>query len=192
MITTQKMMELLTGRESIDAFIEGLIAQFPELSEDHQRFQEAIACIKNNLGDEAKPSVEELIGAMQRQIVSNWLFSSYLGFQANLEHFQNPVARTFIEVDPETYLRESVARTLPEYTAAQAIMDCLLRQLPVELETEYETVIAYIAHLETVVPKMAHYQGFLLGNEFLPRVIPGYQPDVQLTVRYCAMIEEYF
>ena len=121
-----------------------------------------------------------------------------VGFQAfaldnllNLEHFLNPVARTFIEVDPEVYLRESVAKSLPEYTSAQATIDRFLRQLPAELETEYEAVVAYIAHLETIVPKIAHYKGFLLGNELLPHIVPGYQPDAQLTVCYCTLLEEY-
>ena len=191
MITTQKMMELLTGRESADNFIEGLITRSPDIAEDHQRFQDAITCFKNNLGEETHPSADDLIDAIYRQTASNWLFSSYLGFQANLEHFLNPVARTFIEVDPEIYLRESVARDLPEYTSAQAIIDRFLRQLPLKLEEAYEAVVAYIAHLETIVPKMAHYTGFLLGNEILPRVVPGYQPDAKLTVCYCMILEEY-
>ena len=191
MIKKQEMMALLTEKESVDAFIEGLIAKSPDFAEDHQRFQDALTCFKNNLGEETNPSVDDLIDAIHRQTVSSWLFSSYLGFQANLEHFLNPVARTFIEVDPEVYLRESVAKSLPEYTSAQATIDRFLRQLPAELETEYEAVVAYIAHLETIVPKMAHYNGFLLGNEILLRVVPGYHPDVQLIVSYCMMIEEY-
>lgn len=191
MITTQKMMELLTGRGSVDTFIGGLIARFPDFAEDHRQFQSVITCLKSNLGDEATPSVDNLMDAIHRQTVSNWLFSSYLGFQANIDHFVNPVARTFIEVDPEVFLRESVAKGLPEYTAAQAIIDSFLRQLPPELEKEYGAVVAYIAHLETVVPKIAHYKGFLLGNELLPHIVPGYQPDAQLTVCYCTLLEEY-
>ena len=191
MIKTQEMMELLTGRKSVDAFIEGLAAKSPDFAKDHRQFQDAITCFKNNLSEETNPSVDDLIDAIHRQTVSNWLFSGFLGFQANLGHFLNPVARTFIDVDPEIYLRESVARDLPEYTSAQAIIDRFLRQLPLKLEEAYEAVVAYIAHLETIVPKMAHYTGFLLGNEILPRVVPGYQPDAKLTVCYCMILEEY-
>ena len=35
------------------------------------------------------------------------------------------------------------------------------------------------------------YYGYLLGNELLPRVIPGYYPDSMQTARYTAMIKSY-
>ena len=192
MITTQEMMAILTGKESVDAFIEDMVDSSPDFAEDHRRFQEAIDYFRANLSVGAKPSVDELTEAIHRQTISNWLFSNYLGFQANLDHFTNPVARTFIEVDPERFLHENVAKALPEYTSAQKIVDNFFYQLSPEHKEVYEGVIIFIAHLETVVPKMAHYNGFLLGNELLPRIMPGYQPDAQLTVRYCVMIEDYF
>ena len=190
MITTQKMMAMFT--ETADAFVEEMVAGSCDFAEDYQLFQEAINYLEASLGEEANSSVDDLVDAIHRQTISNWLFSSYLGFQANLDHFINPVARTFADVDPEIYLRESVAKALPEYASAQAIIDSFWRQLTPEQEEVFEAVSAYIAHLETVVPKMAHYYGFLLGNELLPRVVPSYQPDMQLTVHYCRMIKDYF
>ena len=189
MITTQKMMAMLA--ESVDAFVEEMVSGSGDFAEDYQLFQKAISYLKADLGEEANSSVDDLVDAIHRQTISNWLFSSYLGFQANIDHFINPVARTFADVDPEIYLRESVAKALPEYASAQAIIDSFWRQLTPEQEEVFEAVSAYIAHLETVVPKMAHYYGFLLGNELLPCVVPGYQPDMQLTVRYCMMLEDY-
>ena len=44
----------------------------------------------------------------------------------------------------------------------------------------------------TLVPKIAHYEGFMLGNELLHYVMPGYHPDMQLTVRYRAMCKAWF
>ena len=35
------------------------------------------------------------------------------------------------------------------------------------------------------------YYGYLLGNELLPRVIPGCYPDSMQTARYTAMIKSY-
>ena len=51
--------------------------------------------------------------------------------------------------------------------------------------------LIYITHLETLVPKIAHYEGFMLGNELLYYVMPGYHPDAQLTVRYSRMLKEF-
>lgn len=191
MIATQKMMEMLTGRESLDSFIERMIARSNDFAKDHRLFEEAIDYFKANLSREITPSVDDLIDAIHRQTVSNWLFSSHLGFQANLDHFLNPVARTFVDVDPEIYLRERVARALPEYASAQAIFDNFYCQLSPEQKEVYEGVTIYITHLETIVPKIAHYNGFELGNKLLPLVMPGYEPDAQLTVRYCMMLEKF-
>ncbi len=191
MITTQKMMALLTGRESIDSFLNEMIARSHDFAEDHQRFADAVDYFKTNLREKGAPSVDDLTDAIDRQTVSNWLFSSYLGFRANADHFLNPIARTFMDVGPETYLCEGVARALPEYASAQTVLDNFYGQLTSEQKAVYEGVVAYICHLETMVPKVAHYHGFLLGNELLPRVMPGYQVDTQLTVRYCWQLEEF-
>ena len=191
MLMADKMKELLTGREGVDSFVESLISTSKDFAEDHRLFEEAIEYIKSELSKDATPSVDELCDAIRRQVASQVIFAGYLGFQANVDHFLNPVARTFIDVDPETYLREHVARTLPEYASAQTIIDCFRTQLPPELNELFERVIAYIAHLETIVPKLAHYHGFLLGNELLPFVMPGYQMDAQLKIRYYMMLKEF-
>jgi hypothetical protein len=96
-----------------------------------------------------------------------------------------------MEVDPEVYLRESVARTLPEYVSAKAIIDSFRNQLSSEQQKKFEGVAMYIAHLETIIPKIAHYEGFLLGNNLLRYILPGYQPDIQLTTCYSWMLKEH-
>ena len=75
---------------------------------------------------------------------------------------------------------------LPQYKTAQNTIQEFLSQLTVEQEETYETVMEYISHLETVVPKLAHYYGYLLGNEMLPNILPGYCEDVRLTLGYTA------
>lgn len=179
-----KMMTLLTGRESADAFVENLIAASEDFAEDHRQFEEATVYFKSILPEYAAPSVEDLCDAIRRQITSQVIFAGHLGFQANVDHFLNPIARTFMDVEPEVYLRERVARTLPEYVSAQSIIDRFHEQLPPEAQEMFERVAVYIAHLETVVPKIAHYEGFLLGNWLLPYALPGYQPDRLLTACY--------
>jgi hypothetical protein len=184
-----KMMALLTGREGVDAFVGNLIAASEDFAEDHRQFEEAIAHFKSTLPDDATPSVEDLCDAIRRQITSQVIFAGYLGFQANVDHFLNPVARTFMDVEPEVYLRERVARTLPEYASAKGVIDRFREQLPPEMREMFESVAVYIAHLETIVPKVAHYEGFLLGNRLLPYALPGYQPDRLMTAYYDQMQE---
>ncbi len=186
-----KMMELLTGREGVDSFVESLISTSKDFAEDHRHFEETIACFRVASQNNVVPSVDDLLDAIHRLISSQFIFAGYLGFQANVDHYLNPVARTFMEVDPEVYLRESVARTLPEYVSAKAIIDSFRNQLSSEQQKKFESVAMYIAHLETIIPKIAHYEGFLLGNDLLRYILPGYQPDIQLTTCYSWMLKEY-
>lgn len=188
---TERVLELLTGKEGAETLVEKLVAASEDFAEDHQQFEAAIDYFRATLSENASPSVDELIDAIHEQITLLLLFSGYLGFQANVDHFINPVARTFIEADPEVYLRERVAKAMPVYADAQAVIGKFYAQLSLEQKERYECVRVYISHLYTVVPKIAHYEGFLLGNELLRYVMPGYQLDTQLSVRYRLMLQEY-
>ena len=188
---TDRILELLTGKEGAETLVEKLVAASEDFAEDHQQFEAAIDYFRDTLSGDVSISVDDLIDAIDEQITLLLLFSGYLGFQANVDHFINPVARTFIEADPEVYLRERVAKAMPVYADAQAVIDQFYAQLLPEQKEQHECVRAYIAHLDTVVPKIAHYEGFLLGNELLRYVMPGYQPDTQLSVRYRLMLQEY-
>ena len=173
MIDEKTIMDQLTGQaltNSLIVFLEQHCEDFPEI---RKKYQEAIAQTEEG---------KKLAEAIDAQTASDLLFSAVLGLKANLDHFRDPIARTFLEVDPEIYLRESVAHSLPQYIEAQKIRDA----------AEYDDdITAYTTYLENVGPKLAHYFGYLLGDELLPRVIPGYQPDPILTIRYQAWVQEY-
>ena len=173
MIDVKTIMEQLTGQtltKSLIEFLEQHCGDFPEIQE---KYQEAIAQTEEG---------KKLAEAIDAQTVSDLLFSVALGLKANLDHFRDPIARTYLEVDPEIYLRESVAHSLPQYIEAQKIRDT----------AEYDDdITAYTTYLETVGPKLAHYFGYLLGDELLLRIVPGYQPDRMLTFQYKIMLEQY-
>ena len=173
MIDVKTIMEQLTGQPLTDLltqFLEQHCEGFPEIRE---KFQEAI--VQTEKG-------EKLAEAIDAQTASDLLFSAALGLKANLDHFRDPIARTFLEVDPEIYLRESVAHSLPQYIEAQKVRNTV--------ETN-DDIIGYTTYLETFGPKLAHYFGYLLGDELLPRIVPGYQPDPLLTIRYRDWVRTY-
>lgn len=173
MIDVKNIMEQLTGpalTNSLVEFLEQHCEDFPEIRE---KYREAIARAENG---------EKLANAIEVQTVSDLLFSALLGLKANLDHFYNPVARTFLEVDPEIYLRESAAHMLPQYIEAQKIRD---------VSETNDDIIAYTTYLETFGPKLAHYLGYVLGDELLPRIVPGYQADQILTIQYRNWIRTY-
>ena len=76
----------------------------------------------------------------------------------------------------------SVAHNLPQYIEAQKVRNTV--------ETN-DDILGYTTYLETFGPKLAHYFGYLLGDELLARIVPGYQPDPLLTIRYRDWVRTY-
>ena len=173
MIDVKTIMEQLTGQALTNSLIEFLEQHCEDFPEIRKKYQEAIAQAEKG---------KELAEAIDAQAASDLLFSAALGLKANLDHFRDPIARTFLEVDPETYLQESVAHSMPQYIEAQKILNTV---------GVNDAIIEYTTYLETFGPKLAHYFGYLLGDELLLRIVPGYQPDSILTIRYQAWVQEY-
>lgn len=188
MTKMQKMMDQLAGPSNVDALIGMMEEHFEDFGDVLERYTLAMHNLKKALGEE---KVNEEADAIRRQTASDLLFCGLLGIKANLDNYINPVARNFLDVDSETYLRETIAHRLPEYKDAQKQRDQFYALLPVELRESYDAVTAYVCYLQTVGPKLAHYYGYLFGNELLPRIIPGYSIDPALTAQYRQMLEDY-
>lgn len=153
-----------------------------------QAYEAALSTLTAQLGAAA---VQAQAQAIRQQMLSDLLHSGWLGFKANLDHFRDPVARCFMDVDFEVFLQEAAAHSLPDYEEAQACRDSFFATLNTAQRSTYMAVLTYSTYLETVVPKLAHYFGYLLANELLPKLIPGYRPDPVQTYAYCRMLETY-
>ena len=94
-------------------------------------------------------------------------------------------------MDAETYLREDKAKRLPDYHNAECVQEQFYATLTPAQQDRYEDITAYICHLETVGPKLAHYYGYQLGNQLFLHIVPGYSEDIQLTLRYRRILENY-
>lgn len=189
MITIQALLNQLTGKEIYNSLIHFMTEEFEDFAAIRKQYEHTMDILQTELGEKA---VTDAINAIQHQSVSNLLFSGFLGIKANLDNFINPLERNFLDVDSEIYLREETAHRLPEYESAQRVLDQFYTLLSPNQKVLYEDVISYISYLETTAPKLAHYYGYLLGNELLPRIIPGYHGDMALTVRYRMMLRDYF
>lgn len=181
-LTSANMVKKLT------AFMEKNCEDFPECK---RKYIECVETLKIELGAELNPSVEDMALAIEQQVASDLIYSAYLGFKANLDYFRNPVANNFLNVDMETYLRETTAHRLPAYESAQRVINCFHEQLTDEQKEKTIAIVEYVSYLETVGPKLAHYYGFIFANEFLARVEPAYSPDIPLTYAYRRMLQDY-
>ena len=145
------------------------------------KFQEAVCDLTTRIG---KTATQELMAAWDRQICSDLVYAGYLGFQANLHNFHNPVASQFTRLDYETFLREHIMQTLPHRTEAEDTANAIL-QAHKEILAEYEEdILSYYVHLEITGPKLAHFWGYRFANQFLPWVEPGYVSDGAQTSLY--------
>lgn len=191
MLSVNKFFEKVSYKEIVVSITEMMAVNFEDFAADQVRFQETIAWFERELEEGASPSVTELADAIDRRIGAAVLFSYSLGLKANWEHFIDPIGRTFLDVDAEVYLREDMAKRLPDYQKADRVQEQFYTALTPAQQERYEDITAYICHLETVGPKLAHYYGYLLGNQLFPRITPGYGADTALTLRYRHMLEDY-
>ena len=192
MLFESHIFEKISYKEIVIKLVDFMTATSEEFVTDRTRFNETISLLETELGQDASPSAADLVDAIDRQIGSTLLFSCFLGMKANLDHFINPIGHTFLDVDPEIYLRENIAQQLPDYQRAQDVQEQLYKSLSCSQKEKYDDAITtYISHLETVGPKLAHYCGYLLGNQLFPRIIPGYISDTQLLVQYRHMLKVY-
>ena len=191
MISVKTFFEEISYKEVVASLVDVMAKDFEDFATDRDRFNETITLLENELGNEVSPSVSDIIDAIDQQIGSSLLFSCFLGLKANLDHYIDPIGRTFLDVDPETCLREDIAKQFPDYQNAVRVQEQFYAALSLEQKDKYEDMTTYISHLETVGPKLAHYYGYVLGNQLFPHVIPGYVADWRLSLRYRHILENY-
>ena len=181
MKTIEPILSCLTSITMVDDLRQVLREKDPEFLPAEEKFLEVVAHLTEKLGIE---EVERYVTAMDRQICSDLVYAGYLGFQANLQNFHNPVASQFTRLDYETFLREHIMQTMPyrneAETAAASIQEAYAEAL-----NEYEDAIrSYYVYLEVTGPKLAHFWGYRFANQFLPWVEPGYVCDGAQTSMY--------
>ena len=192
-MSVKTFLEKISYKEIVATLVVAMAANSEEFVADQTRFNETISLLETELRQNTSPSVNDVVDAIDQQIGSTLLFSCCLGLKANLDHFIDPVGRTFLDIDPEIYLRENVVRQLPDYQLAQQVQEQFYKTLSHAQKEMYdEGITTYICHLETVGPKLAHYYGYSLGNLLFLHVIPGYVSDAQLTLQYRHTLENYY
>ena len=181
MKTIESTLDMLTDLSIVEDLRKVLREKDREFLPVEAKFQEAVRDLTARIGRNA---ANELVAAWDLQICSDLVYAGYLGFQANLHNFHNPVASQFTRLDYETFLREHIMQTLPNRTAAEDTERAFL-QAHKEILSEYEEgILDYYVHLEITGPKLAHFWGYRFANQFLPWVEPGYVSDGAQTSLY--------
>lgn len=166
----------------------------PSYAQEEQKYYQTVDELNKAIGETVSPSVSEYLAATEQKICAELVYITWLGFQQNLECFQDPVNSRFLELDYEDIHREHRLHTLPEVQKALKTIDAFHKMLFTLPETKHNLtngVTDYICYLEAVGYKLAHYFGFVLADAFLEHVIPGYISDPCTTNRYTRVLQEY-
>lgn len=194
MITKHDLIDTFVGKRIVDAMIETLYNQDPDFPETHRTYLAAIAKLHQVLGESEKRNIQKYVVAIEQKCASNLYHAGMHGLKMNYDHFLNPMTPncTWKEVDYDDYLLPHIADQLPLFEVANRYTDQFENQLPPDLDDVKEAVLSYETALECCGMKLAHYYGYLAGNELLYFLIPGYRADTVLDIRYSHMLEQYF
>ena len=186
--------EAVLGKPVVDALIETLYNQCQDFPKVHQDYLTAIGKLRETLGPEAERDIQRYITAIEQMCASNLFYSGVLGFKMNYDHFINPMAPncTWKQVDFDDYLNPHVAEHMPLYVAAYRYMEQFERKWPAGLDEIHQAIQSYVIDLEICGTKLAHYYGYLAGNELLKHCVPGYHSDMVLEINYRHLLQDYF
>ena len=166
----------------------------PEFSKEEQQYFQAVDALKAAVGDSVSPSASEYIAAKERKLCAELIYVAWLGFQQNISCFQNPINTLFLKMDYEDFHRERSMHTLPGVEKSLVTINAFyeaLRTLPEEQQRLTEGITEYMSYMETVAYKLAHYFGFILADQFLYHVIPGYVNDSVTQMQYAWDLQKY-
>ena len=195
MYTVKSVMSQLTDPKVVLQNVSDTLRRIdPNFLQEEQQYLRAEDALKEAVGDSVSPTASEYIAAREQEICAELIYVAWLGFQQNLECFQNPINTMFLKMDYEDFHRERRMHTLPEVQKALEIRNAfyeVLRTLPEEKRRITEGITEYMSYLETTGYKLAHYFGFILADEFLHHVVPGYVSDSVATMQYRWDLQKY-
>ena len=195
MHTVKSLMNQFTSPEVVLQNVSNALRQIaPDFVKEERQYYESIGVLKDTLGASMKPSVDEYIAAIEEEISAELVYVAWLGFQQNIECFNNPINTMFLKMDYEDFHRERRMATLPQVQHALKTINAFHDVLRTCSEFNHELtegITSYITYLETVGYKLAHYFGFIFADQFLEHVIPGYCSDMVTTMQYERELEDY-
>lgn len=195
MYTVKSVMSQLTDPKVVLQNVSDTLRRIdPNFLQEEQQYLRAVDALKEAVGNSVSPTASEYIAAREQEICAELIYVAWLGFQQNLECFQNPINTMFLKMDYEDFHRERRMHTLPEVQKALKTINAfyeVLRTLPEEKRNLTEGITDYMSYLETTGYKLAHYFGFILADQFLYHVVPGYVSDPVTKMQYRWDLQRY-
>jgi len=181
----------LTGSSIIRHLADTLRETTKEFSESEARYHKAVDELRAALPEGYAPTLDEYLEAMEIDIRTRLVYAGYNGFVANLANFRQPFGLDFTRHDFFDTVKDHIIGHFPANYEAARVADAFVRSLPEDCHQFQEAISDYYIHMECAGPKLAHYAGYLIGNQLLPWVEPGYREDYHQTFLYSLDIKKY-
>lgn len=163
----------------------------PAFSAEEEKYIQASAALAEHAGSLTAPGVHDYLAAEDLKIAAELVYIGWLGFQFNLDCFNNPINALMLRQDFEDLHRERRMHTLPAVQDTSMTIDAFYRVLPEDLRELTAGITSYYAYLQTAGYKLVHYIGFIFANKFLYYVLPGYSADDVITLEYQRNLSDF-
>ena len=147
-----QVLTILNAEEMLTKMVSVIEEVSKDFSHIKSEYEQALHILRSELGDE---KIKPFLDAVTRRCEADLLFCGSLGYQANLNNFRDPIARTFMDVDFEEYLRVNVLQRMPQRQTAEAEIDAFYHSLSDEQKGVYDAMSSYRVSLGLDVTKLA-------------------------------------
>ena len=191
MKTIEQIKDLMVGKSVIADLADLLRANDADFAESEKCYYAAVEKLRAALPAEQTPSLDEYLSACETDVISVVAYAGYLGFRVNLENFHHPIGIDFVRLDTIDYLKDHLFGHFPINYRNSQVREAFYKSLPEGLQCLEDSIQDYFTHLECAGPKLAHYAGYIIANNILPWVEPGYREDYSQTLAFTDETEKY-
>lgn len=184
MKTLDAIMYHIAGHGVIEALADVLRENDPEFVESEKKYLDAVEALRRELPVDMQPTLEEYLSAHEKDIISRVAYAGYLGYRVNIDNFHHPVMIDFVHLDTIDYIKDHTIGHFPVNDSAAEVCDAFFRAMPEGLKAHHDAIEDYFIHMECSGPKLAHYAGYIIANNILPWVEPGYREDWSQTNQF--------
>lgn len=181
MHTVNSLVKLLTDPKSVMQKLKDILREVdPEYEKEEQAFITGCSALSAGIDDSVIPNVQSYLNALEEEMTSDIIFVIGRGFKLNLDIHRNPVNALAFKLDYEDLHEERKMHILPMSRKANKVTYAFVEELRANHWDKLDLlngVDSYYNYLKTVGYKVAHYYGFLLADQLLPHLIPGYYAD---------------
>ena len=191
MKTIEQIKDLMIGKSVIADLADLLRTNDTDFAESEKNYYAAVEKLRAALPAEQTPTLDEYLSACETDVISVVAYAGYLGFRVNLENFHHPIGIDFVRLDTIDYLKDHLFGHFPINYRNSQVREAFYKSLPEGLQRLEDSIQDYFTHLECAGPTLAHYAGYIIANNMLPWVEPGYREDYCQTLAFTSETEKY-